>query len=43
MDNILYQLKSIRKEKPSENSGCIIFSVGERKKISPNAKFFAKK
>jgi len=23
--------------------GCIIFSVGERKKISPNAKFFAKK
>jgi len=25
------------------NKGCIIFSVGERKKISPNAKFFAKK
>ena len=24
------------------NSGCIIFSVGERK-FSPNAKFFAKK
>jgi len=29
MDNILYQLKSIRKEKPSENSGSMSNNVGD--------------